>query len=144
MEKMSTDDIIERLNGSPLNYIILYRWLRDFYGNSESLCRYLLDNIDTLKSSIPTLTRAGEDSKAPNKWHYLEYRKNSRNGEPGNAKHDEIYVKTGKHRRAEDYLAMSIYLRGRDNNSKCIPINGLGYILDYQTPIGGHTYIIDD
>lgn len=132
---MSKDEIIERLKDNSSNYIKLYRWLENYVGDSESLCSFLLEDLNNLKSSIPTLTRAGEDRKSPCKWKYLPYRDNSRNGEPQKQKDDEIFLKTGKHRRAEDYLAMSIFSRGKYKEAG--PIQGLGYILDYQTPIGG-------
>ncbi|MCR4649658.1 MAG: hypothetical protein K5776_11335, partial [Lachnospiraceae bacterium] len=126
------------------DYIIfLYRWLYECdlsWDASEEMCDFLLDNIDELEKHIPMLTYAGTDNSTEKGWKLKQYRNDSRDGFTLNAQKDEIFEKKGKHRREENYLAMEIFRMGRPEEGDLKSpkrIDNLGYILDYEMPIGG-------
>ena len=142
-KKRLTESEIEIILDSNPEYIaFLYRWLKynDFVGEScEALCKFLLDNF-TIFDKIPQkLTYAKEDGRSELGWKCSEYRIDSRQGKPITPKKDEVLNKTGEHRRKENYMAMDIFNQGRKNRDIKQPctIEGLGYILDYEMPIGG-------
>lgn len=132
--------IIEELQKKPESIMVLYRWLEQMeysWESSEELCGYLLENRKILELIPRNLSYAHENKKIDQGWEFLDYRRTNRNGYPQNPKEDKKYVKEGKHTRGEDYLAMDLFLLGRSIDGKDLKyINGLGYVLDYQTCIG--------
>ena len=141
MSRRSVEDIINEIQETPKKIMFLYRWLQynDFVGeNSEKLCKFLLDNFNYFENIPQNLAYAHEDKKNKDGWDYLDYRRESRQGKPVKEKPDKLYNETGNHLRAENYLAMDIFNQCRTKNEKMLkPIDKLGYILDYEMPIGG-------
>ena len=141
MSRRSVDEIINEIREDNKKIMFLYRWLQynDFVGeNCEKLCEFLLDNFNYFDNIPKDLAYAHEDKKNENGWDYLDYRKDSRQGKPVKGKSDKQFDKTGNHRRGENYLAMDIFNQCRIKGEKNLkPIDNLGYILDYEMPIGG-------
>lgn len=138
MGKLSENDIESILEKEPSKIIFLYRWLnqKSFIGkSSEALSEFLLDHFDIF-DNIPELAYANKCSRSGSGWKYVDYRKNSRMGDPINPKPDPKMIKSGKRTREENYFAFEIFKKCRKENS-LIPIENLGYILDYEMPIGG-------
>ncbi len=134
------EDIINELNEYPERIMFLYRWLGETkykWEERERLCEYLLKNIENLKQYIEEVAYAGEAPGDPKGWSYLDYRKDDRNGFPQDAS-SENARECGDYLRGEDHLAMDIFRMGRNEEDNSLKyINGLGFILDYQMPIGG-------
>ncbi len=134
------DDIINELKKHPERIMFLYRWLGETkytWAEREQLCKYLLENIERLQHHIKVVAYAGEAIGNPKGWEYLEYRKDERNGYPKDSS-DKNKKEDGEYLRGEDHLAMDIFIMGRNEKDKSLKyIDGLGYILDYQMPIGG-------
>lgn len=134
------DDIIKELKKYPERIMFLYRWLGETkyrWEERERLCEYLLENIENLQHHIKVVAYAGESTGDPKGWEYLDYRKDERDGFPkdnsGKSKKED-----GEYLRGEDHLAMDIFNMGRNEEDNSLKyIDGLGYILDYQMPIGG-------
>ena len=130
------------LENDPKSIIFLYRWLKynDFVGEQcEDLCEYLIENISLFEKIPSDLAYAHTDKKSKTGWSYLSHRSDSRRGEVTNPQSDKIYETQGVHRRYENYLAIDIFNQGRVNGDikhPC-PIPGIGYVLDYEMPIGG-------
>ena len=103
----------------------------------EELCGYLLKNRAILKKIPRNLSYAHENKDIDQGWEFLEYRRSNRNGYPQDPKEDKKFVEEGEHTRGEDYLAMDLFLLGRGKDGKNLNrVDGLGYVLDYQTCIG--------
>ncbi|MCR5211256.1 MAG: hypothetical protein K6C41_01760 [Lachnospiraceae bacterium] len=145
--KMNVQEITELLEKIPNAIVFLYRLVdtNNFADEDcEPLCEFLLDNCE-LFDKIPTLTRAGEDGRTRLGWKLLPYRKTSRDGYPDDKKLDkQAFDKKPLTEISEKRLAMRIFTQGRQNGKIGI-VSGLGYILDYEMPIGGgnHLYLIN-
>ena len=141
--------IIDELEEHPERIMFLYRWLTDrgYTGEaSENLCKYLYEQIDVLKKHIPTMLRAGVDGSRNSRkgWKYLDYRDDRRNGQPRAPKPDKKMEKSGTPLREENYLAMEIFRQGRIEAGDGLVgrIEKIGYILDYEMPIGGNPNLL--
>ncbi|ADL36499.1 hypothetical protein bpr_IV135 (plasmid) [Butyrivibrio proteoclasticus B316] len=128
---MEFEKIKEKIHKNPKSINVLYRWLMDkeFSGAAcEELCKYLLDNKELFdKHFYRDLVRVNCNGDS------LEYRYDSRDGatdsEPRKDKNGKI---------DEKHLAMIIFKQGR-KGKELVKIDNLGFILDYEMPIGGNT-----
>ena len=128
---MKFDLIKEKLKENPERINVLYRWLteKEFCDSScEELCKYLLENKSIFDPKLyHGLIRADKNGNR------LAYRYGSRQGrttsEPRKDKDGKI---------DEKHLAMNIFRQGRKGNEP-VKIDQLGYILDYEMPIGGNS-----
>lgn len=141
-KRFSEQEIESILEEQPEYIMFLYRWLHysDFKGKEcERLCEYLLNHFDIFDNIPKALAYAGESKKTDLGWEYKEYRSNTRVGKPIKPLPDSKLTRTGEHRRGENYLAMEIFKQGRKAGNIKNPdsIEKLGYILDYEMPIGG-------
>ena len=145
--KMNVQEIKELLETIPEAIVFLYRLVdtKNFVAEDcEVLCRFLLDNYK-LFDKIPTITYAGEDGRMCLGWKALPYRKDSRDGYPNSKGLDrQAFDEKPLDKISEKRLAMRIFTQGRQNGKIGI-VSGLGYILDYEMPIGGsnHLYLIN-
>ncbi|SEA70500.1 hypothetical protein SAMN05216349_12364 [Oribacterium sp. KHPX15] len=143
MHKKSETKIEELLNDNPKSIMVLYRMLKtdnfNLFQEGDKLCDYLLNNKNLL-SQIPTeLTYAGEDLRTERGWKDKEYRIDTRDGYPVGLKERQKLDDTPIDSLSEDLLAMHFFKQGRSKKEIKNPdkIENLGYILDYQMPIGG-------
>ncbi len=123
--------IKKKLDEDPRSINVLYRWLnnKEFFGNGcEALCAFLLNNKKYFEEDCfyPELTRADKNGKP------LEYRYGSRQGNTGSEPGKDRYGKID-----EKHLAMKIFQQCR-NGKELKKINHLGYVVDYEMPIGGN------
>lgn len=131
------ENIIGKIKKHPGNINALYRYVCNLsWEQSEEFCCFLLDNIALLDNIESDLTYAGTDKKSEKGWKPLEYRSNSRKGAPIDFKQKEGEPIL----REENHLAMKIFSQGRPKGTDIrnpYPIDGVGYVLDYEMPIGG-------
>ena len=138
---MNTQDIEDLLAETPEAVIYLYRLVdtHNFKVNGKDcdpLCDYLLSERSPLKNIPVNLTYAGKSERDELGWIELDYRSDDRNGYPKNCKDKSEFDKKNLNDISETHLAMRIFRQGRKND-KIGKIPDLGYILDYQMPIGG-------
>lgn len=110
-----------------MDEIMIYRELSSGK-ETEHRAKELLDNQSFMDgSAFPVFERKNKDGVL------LKYRtmNSSRQGRKSDKQRKEININNPK--RAEEYIAMDIFEQGHKS-----PIDGLGYILDYQTPLGGN------
>lgn len=148
MPKLTLDAIKTELDKDSHKIIFLYRWLNDVncsWEASEELSRYLLEDFKILEKSefFPILNNQKVRKRDKRGWIPGEYRSATRTGAP--ISQQSNYLKdSGKPKRGEEYLAMTIFNQGRcPNDAKTLhKINDLGFVLDYQMPIGGSEYLL--
>ncbi len=113
--------------------LMLYKQLDNLSGEEcEEIALFLLKNKQLL-NTFPEFKRKNCKGMP------LAYRANNskRTGEVQVKVKDEQFEKTGKPRRQEEHIAMELF---RKWNKR--PHPDFGYILDYQTPLGGNlTYL---
>lgn len=110
-----------------MDEIMIYRELSSDK-ETEHRAKELLDNQSFMDgSAFPVFERKNKDGVL------LKYRtmNSSRQGRKSDKPRKENNINNPK--RDEEYIAMDIFEQGRKS-----PIEGLGYILDYQTPLGGN------
>ena len=130
--KDETDNIGDKLNQD--NIITFYRKIKYLSASqSDDIADKLISN-KKLFEKIPTIYRQDKDGNA------LPYRKPSgqREGKPQNPNPDTQYEKTGTHTRNEEYLAMELFNKCRQGQNM-LPLPQIGFVLDYQMPIGGNS-----
>ncbi|SEU00345.1 hypothetical protein SAMN04487771_11062 [[Clostridium] aminophilum] len=143
--EMSFKEIQVLLDKFPDAIVYLYKLVNTQNWNAskqdcEMLCDYLLVKENPLiPVKFTNLTYAGICKKNKFGWIEKDYRRNSRDGYPGKMKKikdrnyfDSYPLDTIN----EKHLAMRVFTQCRKTDVlKMIP--GLGYILDYEMPIGG-------
>lgn len=127
-----TDIIGDKLNEN--NIITFYRKIKYLSALQSDYIAEKLMSHKGLFEKIPTMYRKDKDGEA------LPYRKESgqREGEPKTPRPDKQYEKTGTHTRNEEYLAMELFNKCRQEHDM-LPLPQIGYVLDYQMPIGGNS-----
>lgn len=132
-----------------MKLLTLYRKIKHLSEKeSEELADYLSRDINKFED-LPTIIRAYKDNSRSKGYRKVKYReKNSkRKGAPIKPKDDKKFKEQNIHTRNEDYIAYDFFNfshRFYDEKGILREIPELGYILDYQTPIGGNTSFLDD
>ena len=142
--KFEVKEIKELLEDEPNAIFCLYRLVGTqnyTEKDCDEICEYLLNKEDIFKTIKP-VTYAGVSSKDKNGWVKKAYRENRRNGYPQTDKmkseceRKKFNNKPLDNNIGEKHLAMRFFSQERIN-SKVDKIERLGYVLDYEMPIGG-------
>ncbi len=139
-KSMSLSEIKACLEKEPETIIYLYKKLNSTkfkWEQCEELSGFLLEHFDYFDNIPVNLAYAGLAPNVAQGWRYLSYRNNSRKGYPSKGIPPKAQAEAVIE--SEKLLAMHIFRQGRAEKDLAHPeyIDKLGYVLDYEMPIGG-------